>query len=284
MFAVNRLIFVAATALFVLWRLSRPTHRNLAATPASALADPQWREIALRSAGGAFASPRGEQRPTMALRSAGGAFASPRGEQRPSAAVATPHSAIVSDPLGYYNFRWEESGAEHAVPAVAPPTADQCGTMPHTDFDGTASFSWGYGPKGLKAQTAGDCCKKCQVHAQCNTWSWCGEPLCFAPDIWCVICNPRPGGAVGPCRPTQARRLSCSSPQTGPWLRNHSFGECWLKRSPDPTSPLVNMRGAYTDKYRTRHPSAPRRVQWTAGVVKWRGRVTNGTWSGRAGW
>eukprot|EP00962_Isochrysis_galbana_P012315 scaffold3474_cov111-Isochrysis_galbana.AAC.2 len=72
------------------------------------------------------------------------------------------------------------------VPAVAPEPTDQCGVMVHTDLDGTASFSWGYGPQGLKAQTAGECCEKCRQHHKCNTFSWCGQPLCFAPDIWCA--------------------------------------------------------------------------------------------------
>jgi hypothetical protein len=72
------------------------------------------------------------------------------------------------------------------VPAVAPAPSDQCGIQPHSDFDGSASFSWGFGPQGLKAQTAGECCQKCREHPKCNTFSWCGEPLCFAPDVWCV--------------------------------------------------------------------------------------------------
>jgi hypothetical protein len=81
---------------------------------------------------------------------------------------------------------------------------------------------------------------------------------------------------------SQIRRTETPSPCL--WRRNHSFGECWLKLSPDPTAPLVNMRGAYTARYRRRHPTAPRRVQWTGGVVKWKILVGNGTWSGRAGW
>eukprot|EP00967_Tisochrysis_lutea_P112015 scaffold176564_cov29-Tisochrysis_lutea.AAC.1 len=44
------------------------------------------------------------------------------------------------------------------------------------------------------------------------------------------------------------------------------------------------MRGSYTAKYHKRHPTAPERVQWTAGVVRWNGPVGNGTWSSRAGW
>lgn len=165
----------------------------------------------------------------------------------PPAAAA----AVLTDPLGYYSFRWEPHGQRHpdGVPAVAPSRDDQCGIMPFTDFDGTGLVAWGYGPDGLKAASAAECCDKCRANKRCNVFSWCGEPLCFAPDIW-----------------------------------NHSFGECWLKTTPDPNTPLVNMRGSYTAKYHKRHPTAPERVQWTAGVVRWNGPVGNGTWSSRAGW
>eukprot|EP00965_Chrysotila_dentata_P207083 6183919-Pleurochrysis_carterae.AAC.2 len=148
------------------------------------------------------------------------------------------HTAdVLTDPNGYYRFSW------------AAPT-DQCGTSPNTDFDGIASFSRGFGDKGFKRKTAGECCKACLDNTKCNTWVFCGEPLCFAPDIW-----------------------------------NHSFGECWLKGSPGSpvVQPLVNMRGEYTEKYRRRHPTAPKFVQWTAGIVR-TARHVNGTWSTRAGW
>ena len=77
------------------------------------------------------------------------------------------------DPLGYYAFVWE-----------AP--TDECGTDPHADYDGIDSFTWGYGPKGFKKDSAAACCDACREHGQCNTWVWCGEPLCFAPDVWCA--------------------------------------------------------------------------------------------------
>ena len=150
---------------------------------------------------------------------------------------------------------YAHGGAYYEANWSAP--SDTCGTEAHADFDGVGSFSWGYGPKGLKAQTAGECCELCRRHAKCNTWVWCGEPLCFAPDVW-----------------------------------NHSFGECWLKANRDPAKPLVNMRGRYTPFYRSRHRNkdvawrAPEWVQWTSGVIKLPAgtRITNGTWSGRSIW
>lgn len=45
------------------------------------------------------------------------------------------------------------------------------------------------------------------------------------------------------------------------------------------------MRGDLPDDYRSRHPTAPRRVQWVAGVLLPPGvRYTNGSWSPRWGW
>ena len=101
-----------------------------------------------------------------------------------SAASATMAIEYYAHGGLYYEANWTSA-------------SDTCGTEAHADYDGTASFSWGYGPKGLKAQTAGECCDHCRKNAKCNTWVWCGEPFCFAPDVW-----------------------------------NHSFGECWLKANP----------------------------------------------------
>ena len=127
---------------------------------------------------------------------------------------------------------------------------DVCGTEPHADYDGKRAFTWG--PR-FRKQTAAECCAACVDHRQCNSWVFCPEPLCYSPDIW-----------------------------------NHSFGECWLKQLVDPSAPPVNMRGEYTNRYRSRrgHGHAPPRVQWVSGTVKLsRGsRRTNGTWSSRAVW
>ena len=63
---------------------------------------------------------------------------------------------------------------------------------------------------------------------------------------------------------------------------------CWLKDQRDPAAPSVNMRGAYTGKYRARrgHHHAPPSVHWISGTIRVPvGRPrTNGTWSGRAVW
>lgn len=52
-----------------------------------------------------------------------------------------------------------------------------------------------------------------------------------------------------------------------------------------PASPEVNMRGALSKAMRQRHPDAPERVQWHAGVLLPHGvKLTNGSWSPRHDW
>ena len=173
----------------------------------------------------------------------------PRQVAEPPAVAASATSATMA--IEYY----AHGGLYYEANWTSP--SDTCGTEAHADYDGTASCSWGYGPKGLKARTAGECCDHCRKNAKCNTWVWCGEPFCFAPDVW-----------------------------------NHTFGECWLKANPDPTMPKVNMRGRYTPFYRSRHKNkdvaynAPLFVQWTSGVIRLKEgtRPRNGTWSGRSVW
>ena len=127
----------------------------------------------------------------------------------------------VVDPLGYYRYSWQ------------PPT-DACGTEEHADYDGTRVWNWGL-DQSQHVETAAACCAKCQAHPRCNSWVFCPEPVCYAPDV-----------------------------------HKHTFGECWMKNQRDPVSPSVNMRGAYTDKYRARlgHHHAPARVHWISGTVK----------------
>ena len=129
-----------------------------------------------------------------------------------------------------------------------PPT-DECGTEQHADYDGIRAVSWG---ATFRKKTAAECCDACKAHPKCNSWVFCPEPLCFSPDVW-----------------------------------NHTEGECWLKVQRNPSKPSVNMRGAYTERYRRRrgHHRAPSKVQWVSGVVRLSGQVvTNGTWSERAKW
>ena len=146
-------------------------------------------------------------------------------------------SGETIDPLGYYRYRW------------SPPT-DSCGTELHADYDGTRAWNWGL-DKSQHVATAADCCAKCKAHASCNSWVFCPEPVCFAPDA-----------------------------------HRHTFGECWMKNQRDPASPSVNMRGRYTAKYRARpgHHHAPPMVHWISGTIRVTRNSTNGTWSGRAVW
>lgn len=52
-----------------------------------------------------------------------------------------------------------------------------------------------------------------------------------------------------------------------------------------PALPEVNMRGALSRAMRQRHPDAPERVQWHAGVLLPHGvKLTNGSWSPRHDW
>lgn len=141
------------------------------------------------------------------------------------------------DPLGYYRYRWR-----------AP--TDDCGTELHADYDGTRAWNWGL-DASQHVENAAQCCEKCRAHAKCNSWVFCPESVCYAPDA-----------------------------------HRHTKGECWLKDQRDPASPSVNMRGAYTAKYRARpgHHHAPAQVHWISGTIRLQRAPSNGTWSGRAVW
>ena len=151
--------------------------------------------------------------------------------------AAAAAAGEVIDPLGYYRYKW------------SPPT-DACGTEAHADYDGTRAWNWGL-DQSQHVGSAAACCAKCQEHGRCNSWVFCPEPVCYAPDA-----------------------------------HKHTFGECWLKDQRDPAAPSVNMRGSYTDKYRARvgHHHAPARVHWVSGTIRLARPATNGTWSGRAVW
>ena len=96
-------------------------------------------------------------------------------------------------------------------------------------------------PTGLdfKTPTAQACCDACRAHekrdgqpGKCNSWVWCPEDKCWAPDIW-----------------------------------DHRLHECWLKVQDDPASPKVNHRGAFSDAFRAEHKTAPEKTPWMAGVL-----------------
>ena len=159
-------------------------------------------------------------------------------EARDAAEVAAAAAAGETiDPLGYYRYRW------------SAPT-DECGTEMHADYDGTRAWNWGL-DQSQHVLSAAACCAKCRAHARCNSWVFCPELVCFAPDA-----------------------------------HRHTQGECWMKQQRDPASPSVNMRGAYTARYRARHGhhQAPPMVAWISGTIRRSGPPTNGTWSGRAVW
>ncbi|KAI8464342.1 MAG: hypothetical protein J3K34DRAFT_120330 [Monoraphidium minutum] len=138
-----------------------------------------------------------------------------------------------------------------------------------SDIDGIA-VKWGIGNKHDSAEgCARDCwcATRRATHARvrahrpgqvdgpfkelpCNAFSWCGAPVCFEPDA-----------------------------------HNHTQGDCWLKWAEAPASPELNMRGDLPPDYRKRHPTAPPRAQWVAGVLLPPGvGFTNGSWSPRWAW
>ena len=87
-------------------------------------------------------------------------------EAAEAAAAAAAGEAI--DPLGYYRYRWQQ------------PT-DTCGTELHADYDGTRAWNWGL-DRSQHVDTAAACCAKCRAHGRCNSWVFCPEPVCYAPD------------------------------------------------------------------------------------------------------
>ena len=123
------------------------------------------------------------------------------------------------------------------------------------DFDGYA-LQWGDKHRTSTLEECGQRCKawKPQPPANfaCNVFVFCPTPKCYAP------------AALPPGSMT---------------------GQCWLKHQEDPNNPQVNMRGDYSAAYLKRHPGAPPRVQWSAGVVVRKGtKVDLSTWSSRANW
>lgn len=126
------------------------------------------------------------------------------------------------------------------------------------DYDGVA-VAWGI---NNKKESIEDCAKACRDHKPnpddtqgygalpCNAFAYCSSATCFEPDA-----------------------------------HKHSRGDCWLKFTEAPASPEVNMRGALSEAQRKKHPTAPKFVQWDAGVLLPTGvKFTNGTWSPRYYW
>ena len=134
--------------------------------------------------------------------------------------AATVHTAYAVTLLA--------GGVETEVDAI-------CGAQANLDLDGFA-VSWGL---DFKTPTAQACCDACRAHEQrdgqpgkCNSWVWCPEEKCWAPDIW-----------------------------------DHSLHECWLKIQDDPAAPKINHRGAFSAAFRAEHKTAPEKTPWMAGVL-----------------
>ena len=92
-------------------------------------------------------------------------------------------------------------------------TTEMCGEEPHSDRGGKG-LTFGVSHRAKSAQ---DCCDKCSASTRgCNSWTFCGYPVCFGLD-------------------------------TG-W--NHTYGECWLRKLEDPNKPTFGQRGEYAMRYR----------------------------------
>ena len=79
-------------------------------------------------------------------------------------------------------------------------TSEMCGEEPHSDRAGRG-LTFGVSHRAASPQ---DCCDKCKAHAKgCNSWTFCGYPVCFGLD--------------------------------NGW--NHTYGECWLRKLEDPAKP-----------------------------------------------
>jgi hypothetical protein len=82
--------------------------------------------------------------------------------------------------------------ATETQPAVEQHVDERCNAKLHLDFDGPA-VSWGM---SFKLDSAAECCKACMEHrmkpgqpADCNSWVWCPEAVCWSPDIWYVVAS-----------------------------------------------------------------------------------------------
>ena len=101
-------------------------------------------------------------------------------------------------------------------------TQPMCGEEPHSDRGGrTLSFGVGH-----RASSAQDCCDKCAAHAKsgrqpstpCNSWTFCGYPVCWGLDTGARRARPSPFSGVFTCGCVLVPfRLDAG------W--NHTFGE-----------------------------------------------------------
>mmetsp|Transcript_4468 Transcript_4468/g.6034 ORF Transcript_4468/g.6034 Transcript_4468/m.6034 type:complete len:232 (-) Transcript_4468:87-782(-) len=169
------------------------------------------------------------------------------------AQAAQALNAVGNDDCCQPQIHWLFENSKSNKQTV-PHHEKECHMFENTDFDGYAVI---WGSQNLK-ESAAECCQSCKDYVPvppsyypCNIWVWCGHgDGCFAP-------------AAG----------------------EFKYGQCWLKYQDSPENPQVNMKGDYSPQYRASHHTAPRAVQWTAGVVVGTGiQVSNGTWSSRSHW
>ena len=163
-------------------------------------------------------------------------------------------------------------GAESEITCMADcpgvTTDETCGEEPHSDRGGKGR-TFGVSHRTASAQECCDKCKKWTKQGGCNSWTFCGYPVCFGLD-------------------------------TG-W--NHTFGECWLRQLADPAQPTFGQRGKYAMRYRKRMlrtrkactsidtPGGlspgwvcpPTHVPWTSGSVGVKADLTT-KWQTGGGW
>ena len=139
-------------------------------------------------------------------------------------------------------------------------TDDTCGEEPHSDRAG----------KGLtfgvshRADSPEACCDKCKASKRgCNSWTFCGYPVCFGLDTgWNhtyggkrtgSITQSQPAPLLCTQRPCSARRIEHPLESIGPHCTVRltsglTLAECWLRKLEDATKPTFGQRGMYTTR------------------------------------
>ena len=94
-----------------------------------------------------------------------------------------------------------------------PVTTDvTCGEVPHSGRDGKV-LTWGLSYKTTSAQ---QCCDRCKSHTHCNSWTFCGLPVCWGLDTGHNhTCTRRVCSNAGHC--SALRPLSNSSDVRRAW-------------------------------------------------------------------
>ena len=89
--------------------------------------------------------------------------------QGPASCTQTPLREICNDGMCHPDN-------EHCPPVTTDPS---CGEHPHSGRDG-AVLTWGLSYRTASAQ---ECCDKCKAHPKhCNSWTFCGLPVCWGLD------------------------------------------------------------------------------------------------------